>query len=81
MIKRKENQMKRTKLTTAQIEMLNIMADVRSDEELQELKHLISEYYARRADEEMEKLWQSGAWNEQTIKELENAHYRVPYKQ
>lgn len=56
--------MEKTKLTTAQIEMLNIMADVRSDEELQELKHLISEYYARRADEEMEKLWQAGTWNE-----------------
>ena len=35
----------------------------------------------RRADEEMEKLWQSGQWNEQTLKELGNAHYRTPYKQ
>lgn len=57
------------------------MADVRSDEELQELKHLISEYYARRADKEMEKLWQSGAWNEQMLKDLENTHFRTPYKQ
>lgn len=72
--------MERTKLTTAQIEMLNIMADVRSEEELQELKHLISEYYARRADKEMEKLWESQAWNEQTLKDLENAHFRTPYK-
>ena len=61
--------------------MLNIMADVRSDEELQELKHLISEYYARRADVEMEKLWQSGAWNEQKLKDMENTHFRTPYKQ
>lgn len=73
--------MEKTKLTTAQIEMLNIMADVRSDEELQELKHLISEYYARRADEEMEKLWQSGAWNEQKLEELKNTHLRTQYKQ
>ena len=73
--------MEKTKLTAAQIEMLNIMADVRSDEELQDLKHLISEYYARRADEEMEKLWQSGAWNEQKLADLKDAHFRTPYKQ
>ena len=60
---------------------LNIMANVRSDEELDALKHAVSEFYARRADEEMEKLWQSGQWNEQTLKELGNAHYRTPYKQ
>lgn len=73
--------MERTVLNAAQLEMLNIMADVHSDEELQELKHLISEYYARRADEEMEKLWQSGEWNEQKLEELKKAHYRTSYKQ
>lgn len=73
--------MERTVFNEAQLEMLNIMADVRSEKELRELKQLISEYYARRADEEMEKLWQSGAWNEQTLKDLKNAHYRTPYKQ
>ena len=46
-----------------------------------ENKRAVSEFYARRADEEMEKLWQSGQWNEQTLKELGNAHYRTPYKQ
>lgn len=73
--------MKRPVFNEAQLEMLNIMADVRTEEELQELKHLISEYYARRADQQMEKLWQSGAWNEQTLKDLEKAHHRTPYKQ
>ena len=73
--------MKRTVFNKAQLEMLDIMANIRSDEELDALKHAVSEFYARRADEEMEKLWQSGQWNEQTLKELGNAHYRTPYKQ
>ena len=78
--------MERTVFNKAQLEMLDIMANVRSDEELDALKHAVSEYavsefYARRADEEMEKLWQSGQWNEQTLKELGSAHYRTPYKQ
>ena len=65
----------------AQLEMLDIMANIRSDEELDALKHAVSEFYARRADEEMEKLWQSGKWTEQTLKELGNAHYRTPYRE
>lgn len=73
--------MERTVFNKAQLEMLDIMANIRSDEELDALKHAVSEFYARRADEEMEKLWQSGQWNEQTLKELGNDHYRTPYKQ
>ena len=78
--------MERTVFNKAQLEMLDIMANIQSDEELDALKHAVSEFYARRADEdarradeEMEKLWQSGKWTEQTLKELGNAHYRTPY--
>lgn len=44
--------MERTVFNKAQLEMLDIMANVRSDEELDALKHAVSEFYARRADEE-----------------------------
>ena len=30
---------------------------------------------------QLEMLDKSGQWNEQTLKELGNAHYRTPYKQ
>lgn len=73
--------MERTVFNKAQLEMLDIMAGIRSDEELDALRHAISEFYAKRADEEMEKLWQSGKWNEQILEELGNAHYRTPYGQ
>lgn len=65
----------------AQLELLNVLADVKDEAELMALKHAISEFFARRADEEMEKLWASGDWNEQTLQELETAHYRTPYQQ
>lgn len=71
----------RTIFNKAQIELLDTMASIESDDELMALKHAISEFFARRADEEMERLWQSGEWNEQTLQELKNAHYRTPYKQ
>ena len=59
--------MERTVFNKAQLEMLDIMANIRSDEELDALKHAVSEFYARRADEEMEKLWQSGKWTEPIV--------------
>lgn len=71
----------RTIFNKAQIELLDTMASIESDDELMALKHAISEFFARRADEEMERLWQSGEWNEQTLQDLKTAHYRTPYKQ
>ena len=65
----------------AQLELLNVLADVKDEAELMALKHAISEFFARRADEEMEKLWDSGEWNEETLQELKTAHYRTPYQQ
>ena len=73
--------MSRTIFNEAQLELLSVMASVKDDAELMALKHAISEFFARRADEEMEKLWQSGEWNEQTLQDLKDAHYRTPYQQ
>ena len=69
--------MSRIIFNEAQLELLNVMASVKDDAELMALKHAISEFFARRADEELEKLWQSGEWNEQTLQDLKTAHYRV----
>ena len=73
--------MSRTIFNEAQLELLSVMASIKDDAELMALKHAISEFFARRADEEMEKLWQSGEWNEQTLQDLKDAHYRTPYQQ
>lgn len=73
--------MSRTIFNEAQLELLSVMANIKDDAELMALKHAISEFFARRADEEMEKLWQSGEWNEQTLQDLKDAHYRTPYQQ
>ena len=71
--------MERTVLNQAQIEMLGALSAIKSEEDLYALKYVISEFFANRADEEMEKLWNDGTWNEQTLKDLSTAHYRIPY--
>ena len=69
----------RTVFSPAQVELLNAVASLKSDEEVNALRHAISEFFADRADKEMERLWQSGLWNEDKLKELRHSHYRTPY--
>lgn len=69
-----------TVFNEAQLHMLELASHIKTTEGLEELKDQLAEYYARRADEEMEKLWQSGAWNEQKLEELRHMHLRTPYK-
>lgn len=72
--------MNSTIFTPAQLELLDAFAYIKSEDELFALKHAISEFFAKRADEEMEKLWQTGKWNQQTLDDLRKTHLRTPYK-
>lgn len=69
----------RTVFSPAQVELLNAMASLKSEEEVNALRHAISEFFADRADREMERLWESGAWNEEKLQDLRHSHYRTPY--
>ncbi|MBQ8052175.1 MAG: dephospho-CoA kinase [Bacteroidaceae bacterium] len=69
-----------TVFTPAQIEVLNAVAHLRTDEEVRGLKVAISNYFAQLVDKEMDRLWEEGVWNEQTLEDLKTAHYRTPYK-
>lgn len=66
--------------TPAQVEVLNAVAPLRTEEEIRGLRQAISNYYFDLVNKEMDKLWESGSWNEQKIKDLKTAHYRTQYK-
>ena len=65
----------------AQIEILNVMASLKSEEDLRELQQAISNFFAERADSEMERLWEEGVINEEVIEGWKNEHMRTPYHQ
>ncbi|MBR3466212.1 MAG: hypothetical protein IKO89_08900 [Bacteroidales bacterium] len=65
----------------AQIEILNAMASLKSEEGLRELQQAISNFFAERADSEMERLWEEGVINEEVIEGWKNEHMRTPYHQ
>ena len=71
---------RKANFTPAQIEVLNAVAHLRTEEEIIGLRQAISNYFFDLVDKEMDKLWESGEWNEQTLEELKHSHYRTPYK-
>lgn len=73
--------MGKTVFNPAQLELLKALEALNSEEDLFALKKALSEFFARRVDEEMNRLWESGEWNEDTLKGLETAHDRTPYRQ
>ena len=40
----------------------------------------MANYYAQKVNEEMERLWDNGTINEQTIEQWGNEHMRTPYR-
>ena len=65
----------------AQLELLSTMASLNTEADLIELKQAIARFFAERADRELERLWDDGTINEETLKLWEHEHMRTPYKQ
>lgn len=64
----------------AQMHLMTLMSHIKSPRALDQLKEQLADFYARQIDDEMEKLWESGEWNEQKLQSLQDAHFRTPYK-
>lgn len=64
------------KLTNVQIELLKIFQYDLPDTQLIELKNIIAKYFAQKATEEMDKLWDENSWTNDTMEEWANEHLR-----
>ena len=43
--------------------ILRLLGSMKSVEEVNELRQVICDYYARRVDDEMDRLWEEGKWD------------------
>lgn len=64
----------------AQLQLLDMMSFVKSPEALNDLNIAISDFFAKKADEEMQKMWQEGKLNDEKIESFRFLHERTPYK-
>ncbi len=66
-------------LNQAQMQILDMMSFVKTPEALKDLKQVISDYFAQKADAEMNKLWDNGILTEERIESFRHLHERTPY--
>ena len=56
-------------LNQAQLDFLRLLSHFTTEDEVKELNDVVCEYYAKKVDEEMDKLWDEGKWSEEKIEE------------
>lgn len=59
--------------------IFRLLSHLKTEEEVKELNDLVCQYYARKVDEEMDRLWDDGKWSQEKIDETLKEHLRTPY--
>jgi hypothetical protein len=67
--------------TPFQIEMLELVSRVSSEVEMQDIRRLLGQYFAKRAEDAIDRLWDEGVLNDNVMEEWKSEHMRTPYKQ
>lgn len=75
----KNNTMEATVLNDAQLELLKMMSFFSTPEALGDLKQAISNYFAKKAEDEIDRLWKNGTLTEAKVEGFRSLHERTPY--
>lgn len=68
-----------TIFTPAQKHLLHLMSYIKTPEAMEDLQNALTEYFARRIDEDMDALWAEGKVSEETLSDWITEHMRTPY--
>ncbi len=64
----------------AQLELMDALNNINSQEELNEFKDVLAHYFAQKAQKAIDELWDKGGINEDTINQWGAEHMRTPYR-
>lgn len=66
-------------LNQAQLQILDMMSFIKTPEALTDLNRVISDYFVRKADAELDQMWADGTLSEERIESFRHLHERTPY--
>ena len=72
--------MEHTVFNKAQMKILHIMSYIKTPQQLDNFENAISQYFAKKVDEDMDELCQNGTITLDTIEEWGNEHLRISSK-
>lgn len=64
----------------AQLELLKLFANEIPEEDWEAIRDFAKNYFAAKAKEEMNKLFEENGWGNEKIEEWSKAHFRTPYE-
>ena len=67
-------------LHEAKMDLLRVVDRIKTVDDVQVIRQVLANYYAQKAEEEMDRLWDNGTINEQIIEQWGKEHMRTPYK-
>lgn len=71
--------MERTVFNNAQLEILDLMSYVESEDTLNEIREMLSRYFAEKVQKGIDELWEAGTINDAVVEGWKNEHMRTPY--
>jgi hypothetical protein len=63
-------------LSNIQKELLKLYSTDIPEDQLHEIKFLLSNFFAEKASDEMDRLWDENKWDDQTMNQWANEHNR-----
>jgi len=63
----------------AQLEVLRMVSVFNTPEAVGDLKQAISDYFAKKAEEEIDKMWENGTLSDSKVESFRSLHQRTPY--
>lgn len=75
-----ERQANHTVFNAAQLYILELMARVRNENELNEIKDVLARHFADKALDAVDRLWDEGTINDSVVQAWKNEHMRTPYR-
>jgi hypothetical protein len=67
-------------LNPMQLHILEMMSYCQTTQAMTELKNVLAEYYAKKVQEEADRLWDEGVLNAEAIERIGKEHWRTPYR-
>ena len=68
----------RTVFNPVQLHILEMFNYCKTDESMEELKNVLSDFYARKVQKEADRLWDSGELNGEAIERILEEHWTMP---
>lgn len=69
-----------TVFNDAQLQLLGMMSHIKSEKTLKELRLVVSQFFAQKAEEAISEMWADGTLNDEKVESFRHLHERTPYK-